>query len=99
MKRVPLRGENGFYSHAKVMRKVFLFALFLFGSVLGVQAQPNEIRSMSWGKDYKLHIGMSDDSTYIVDIKGLFHQLFAGGVRPRIRAVSEVETGFSERGR
>lgn len=29
---------------------------------------------MSWGKDYKLHIGMSDDSTYVVDIKGLFHQ-------------------------
>ena len=56
------------------MRKVFLFALFLFGSVLGVQAQPNEIRSMSWGKDYKLRIGMSDDSTYVVDIKGLFHQ-------------------------
>lgn len=74
MKRVPLRGGDGFYSHAKVMRKVFLFALFLFGSVLGVLAQPNEIRSMSWGKDYKLHIGMSDDSTYVVDIKGLFHQ-------------------------
>lgn len=29
---------------------------------------------MRWGKDYKLHIGMSDDSTYVVDIKGLYHQ-------------------------
>ena len=65
---------NVFYSHAKVMRKLFLFALFLFGGVWGVQAQPNEIRNMSWGTDYKLHIGMSDDSTYVVDIKGLYHQ-------------------------
>lgn len=29
---------------------------------------------MSWGRDYKLHISLGGDSTYIMDIRGLYHQ-------------------------
>lgn len=56
------------------MRKIFLFTLFTLLTFSSAVAQQHQIRSMRWGRDYKLHIGMSDDSTYVVDIKGLYHQ-------------------------
>ena len=36
-------------------------------------AQRNEISSMRWGADFNIHITFSNDSTSILDVRGLYH--------------------------
>ena len=31
------------------------------------------IREMKWGRDYNLHIKLSNDSNYVMDVRGLYH--------------------------
>lgn len=60
-------------SGRKLMRKSLLlvFLLLFVGMVWG---QTGGIRSMRWGKDYNLHVRMSNDSSYVMDVRGLYHQ-------------------------
>lgn len=47
---------------------VVIIALTGFSQTL----QPT-ISAMKWGTDYKLHVKLSNDSAYVMDIKGLYH--------------------------
>jgi hypothetical protein len=31
------------------------------------------IREMKWGRDYNLHVSLSNDSNYVMDVRGLYH--------------------------
>lgn len=57
--------------------KKLLFILFylFFLNFLSAQQKNNQIliESMSWGKDLKIHLELSNDSNYILDIKELPH--------------------------
>jgi len=52
----------------------FLFCLFFLQNTFA-QQNINQviIESMSWGKDLKIHVELSNDSNYILDIKELTH--------------------------
>lgn len=53
----------------------FAFALVLLVLVpLVLSAQGSGVRSMVWGKDYKLHVRLGNDSSYVMDVRGLYHQ-------------------------
>lgn len=55
------------------MRK-FLLTILVATSATIALAQGDAIRSMSWGKDYKLHVRLGNDSSYVMDVRGLYHQ-------------------------
>lgn len=70
------------------MRKLILssVALLFCAQVFG---QGQGIRKMRWGQDYKLHVNLNNDSTYVMDVRGLYHQK---GANPL--SVSEDETTY-----
>ena len=51
--------------------KFLTAALLMLG--LTASAQRNEISSMRWGADFNIHIIFSNDSTSILDVRGLYH--------------------------
>ena len=51
--------------------KFLTAALLMLG--LTASAQRNEISSMRWGADFNIHITFSNDSTSILDVRGLYH--------------------------
>lgn len=56
-----------------------LLLLLLLLAPMPSLAQPRQIRSMSWDREYQLQVQLADDSTYVVDVRGLYHQ---GAWRP-----------------
>ncbi len=57
-------------------RKVLFFillVLFTLHSLLTLGQSVN-LRSMSWGHDYNLHVSLSNDSSYVMDVRGLYHE-------------------------
>ncbi len=55
------------------MRKAILLVFVLLFSA-GVYGQEDGIRNMRWGRDYKLHVSLNNDSSYVMDVRGLYHQ-------------------------
>jgi hypothetical protein len=51
--------------------------LCLYATVAVGQAQMPSIREMRWGRDYNLHVKLSNDTNYVMDVRALHH---AGGV-------------------
>lgn len=54
------------------MKKIFVLALCVLSGI-AASAQKNEISSMRWGADYNIHITFSNDSSTILDVRGLYH--------------------------
>ena len=54
------------------MRKAFI-SIFCIALAATATAQRNEISSMRWGADFNIHITFSNDSTSILDVRGLYH--------------------------
>jgi hypothetical protein len=50
--------------------------LCLYATVAVSQAQMPSIREMRWGRDYNLHVKLSNDTNYVMDVRALHH---AGG--------------------
>lgn len=50
---------------------ICILALYPLLSV-GQSAMPS-IREMKWGRDYNLHVKLSTDSNYVMDVRGLYH--------------------------
>lgn len=50
----------------------FLFVVLLTTSI--AQGQNLDIRGMSWGSDFNLHVSLSNDSSYVMDVRGLYHE-------------------------
>ncbi len=57
------------------MKKLILPFILLFTS--GCLYAQKSISDMKWGLDFKLHIKLSNDSNYVMDVKGLYH---TGGI-------------------
>lgn len=55
------------------MNKIF-WALCLALLPCLAWGQGIDVRSMTWGKDYKLHVKMGNDSVYVMDVRALYHQ-------------------------
>lgn len=55
--------------------KRYIIPIFLL--ICNVSFAQQSISEMKWGKDYKLHVKMYNDTNYVLDIKGLYH---AGGI-------------------
>ena len=51
----------------------FLGLMFVFSNIYSQQS----ISEMKWGLDFKLHVKLSNDTNYVMDVKGLYH---AGGI-------------------
>lgn len=47
--------------------------LFLGLNVAHGQAGKTSIREMRWGNDFKLHVDLSNDSNYVMDVRALYH--------------------------
>ena len=54
-------------------------------------AQRNEISSMKWGADFNIHITFSNDSTSILDVRGLYHST---STMPQMAVGSEEVTYY-----
>lgn len=54
-------------------------------------AQKNEISSMRWGADFNIHITFSNDSTSILDVRGLYHST---STMPQMAVGSEEVTYY-----
>jgi len=63
---------SGKLFNERTMRKLFSIAIGLL-AVATASAQRNEISSMRWGADFNIHITFSNDSTSILDVRGLYH--------------------------
>lgn len=53
---------------------LLLFLSLLLLNSQGLWAQSRQIRSMTWNKEYQLQVQLADDSTYVMDVRGLYHQ-------------------------
>lgn len=50
------------------------FCMLGFFPLLSVsQSAMPTIREMKWGRDYNLHVKLSSDSNYVMDVRGLYH--------------------------
>ena len=48
--------------------------VFCFSSFFAEAQSPMpSIREMKWGRDYNLHVKLSTDSNYVMDVRGLYH--------------------------
>ena len=72
------------------MRKVFI-SIFCIALATTVAAQRNEISSMRWGADFNIHITFSNDSTSILDVRGLYH---SSSTMPQMAVGSEEVTYY-----
>ena len=51
---------------------VVLLPLLFPIPLIGQSPMPS-IREMKWGRDYNLHVKLSNDSNYVMDVRGLYH--------------------------
>ena len=56
------------------MRSFVLFLFLTLASTMLALGQNFDIRRMSWGSDFNLHISLSNDSSYVMDVRGLYHE-------------------------
>ncbi|PID90367.1 MAG: hypothetical protein CSA97_03265 [Bacteroidetes bacterium] len=56
------------------MKKTGLILLLLALTLGTTLARGRNIQQMIWGQDYKLHVKLSNDSSYVMDVRGLYHQ-------------------------
>ena len=52
----------------------FIFLLLFTLHTFFALAQSANLRSMSSGNDYNLHVSLSNDSSYVMDVRGLYHE-------------------------
>lgn len=52
-------------------------ALCVYASVAVSQSPMPSVREMRWGRDFNLHVSLSNDTNYVMDVRALHH---AGGV-------------------
>ncbi|MBO7477936.1 MAG: hypothetical protein J6U04_08395 [Salinivirgaceae bacterium] len=72
------------------MRKAFI-SIFCIALTATATAQRNEISSMRWGADFNIHITFSNDSTSILDVRGLYHST---STMPQMAVGSEEVTYY-----
>ena len=72
------------------MRKAFI-SIFCIALAATAAAQRNEISSMRWGADFNIHITFSNDSTSILDVRGLYH---SSSTMPQMAVGSEEVTYY-----
>ena len=72
------------------MRKT-LISIFCIALAATATAQRNEISSMKWGADFNIHITFSNDSTSILDVRGLYHST---STMPQMAVGSEEVTYY-----
>ena len=72
------------------MRKAFI-SIFCVAIAASATAQRNEISSMRWGADFNIHITFSNDSTSILDVRGLYHST---STMPQMAVGSEEVTYY-----
>lgn len=72
------------------MRKAFI-SIFCIALAATATAQRNEISSMRWGADFNIHITFSNDSTSILDVRGLYH---SSSTMPQMAVGSEEVTYY-----
>ncbi len=72
------------------MRKAFI-SIFCIALAATATAQRNEISSMRWGADFNIHITFSNDSTSILDVRGLYHST---STMPQMAVGSEEVTYY-----
>lgn len=72
------------------MRKAFI-SIFCIALASTATAQRNEISSMRWGADFNIHITFSNDSTSILDVRGLYHST---STMPQMAVGSEEVTYY-----
>ena len=72
------------------MRKAFI-SIFCIALTTTATAQRNEISSMRWGADFNIHITFSNDSTSILDVRGLYH---SSSTMPQMAVGSEEVTYY-----
>jgi len=56
------------------MRSFLLFISLTLSVSLFAVGQKVDIRQMSWGSDFNLHVNLSNDSSYVMDVRGLYHE-------------------------
>lgn len=72
------------------MKKTLLLASGILLVTMGF-AQKNEISSMRWGADFNIHITFSNDSSTILDVRGLYHST---STMPQMAVGSEEVTYY-----
>ena len=72
------------------MKKAFI-SIFCIALAASATAQRNEISSMRWGADFNIHITFSNDSTSILDVRGLYHST---STMPQMAVGSEEVTYY-----
>jgi hypothetical protein len=72
------------------MKKTFI-SIFCIALAASATAQRNEISSMRWGADFNIHITFSNDSTSILDVRGLYHST---STMPQMAVGSEEVTYY-----
>ena len=72
------------------MRRITTIMLCLL-AITTASAQRNEISSMRWGADFNIHITFSNDSTSILDVRGLYHST---STMPQMAVGSEEVTYY-----
>lgn len=72
------------------MKRLFALAQCLIVT-FATYAQKNEISSMRWGADFNIHITFSNDSSTILDVRGLYHST---STMPQMAVGSEEVTYY-----
>lgn len=72
------------------MKKTLLLTVGILLATVGT-AQKNEISSMRWGADFNIHITFSNDSSTILDVRGLYHST---STMPQMAVGSEEVTYY-----
>jgi hypothetical protein len=47
--------------------------LSLYASIAVSQSPMPSVREMQWGRDFKLHVKLSNDTNYVMDVRALYH--------------------------
>jgi hypothetical protein len=53
--------------------KLSILLMFVCTYINAQQTPQNRISEMKWGLDYNLHIKLSNDTNYVMDVRGLYH--------------------------
>lgn len=53
--------------------KISILLMFVCANINAQQTPQNRISEMKWGLDYNLHIKLSNDTNYVMDVRGLYH--------------------------
>lgn len=57
------------------MRKfcILIICVFTFAHINAQNTRQPKISEMKWGLDYNLHVKLSNDTNYVMDVRGLYH--------------------------